>query len=278
MNSSAYSLCGAGSFRQAWARRHAQPRGFTLIELLVVIAIIAVLAALLLPALASVRQRGYSAVCVSNLRQMGLAIHAYATDNEGRIPYGPKAPPFTSPADFYPSTGAPTSLLSLQSGAPVGLGLLLQSHLAAQPKVLFCPGTDQAIDSSVELANVGVHQAQCSYYYRHAGNTQLFDSPTNSGMPDHIRLDHLGDNRNGLPIRALAIDTMFLCPPDLAPFNVKPRTHHRLRVANILFSDGHAASRPNTSSRFVVDLNDYSEIRDAFDKILQVLEQADTQP
>src|ERR1051325_3653291 len=100
-------------------------RAFTLIELLVVIAILAILMALLLPALVSARAQGRKAVCISNLHQLGIALQAYALDNDGRIPYGPKAPPFVSPSDFYPSTGAPTSLLSLQGGAPVGLGLLL---------------------------------------------------------------------------------------------------------------------------------------------------------
>ena len=257
---------------------HSTGFGFTLIELLVVIAIIALLVAMLLPGLSSARDKGRRAVCLSNLRQIGLAIHSYAQDNDGRIPFGPKAPPFTNPSNFYPSTGTPTSLLSLQSGAPVGMGLLLAQHLAAQPKVLFCPGNDQPLDAAVELARVSTAQAQGSYYYRHGGATNLFDDPAGTGLPEHIRLDSLGDNRNGVPVRALAIDSLFLCPPDLEPFNVKPRTHHRQEVADILFSDGHTAARLNRDRRFTVDVTDYSEIRNSFSKILQVLERADAEP
>ena len=261
----------------ATTTRRSETTGFTLVELLVVITILAVLAALLLPSLSSAKQAGRKAACLANLRQLGIAIHTYADENDGKIPYGPKAPPFTSPASFYPSTGTPTSLISLQGGSPVGLGLLLENHLALQPKVLFCPGVDQPLDADAELAKVGRFQAQCSYYYRHGSNIQLFDSPANTDPPPRLHLDRLGDNRNGQPVRALAIDTQFLCPPDLDMFNIKPRTHHQQRIANILFSDSHAVSRPNRDGRFTVDVRDYSQLRDGFNKILSVLEQADTE-
>jgi prepilin-type N-terminal cleavage/methylation domain-containing protein/prepilin-type processing-associated H-X9-DG protein len=253
-------------------------RGFTLVELLVVVAVVAILAALLLPALASAKERSKRTSCASNLRQIGLAIRAYADDYSGDIPYGPKAPPFTSAFDFYPSTGAPTSLISLSGGAPVALGLLLQSYLASQPKVLFCPGSDQYINTEAQLAQAGLGQAQCSYYYRHAGNTALFDNAASPFVPAHVKLDNLGANNNGLPIRALALDTEFLCSPALAIYNVLPSTHHQQLYANILFADGHAAARPNTGGCFDVDLGDNTDPASAFSLILSVLQQADTEP
>ena len=59
--------------------------GFTLIELLVVISIIALLIALLLPALAGAREAARGAACLSNLSQIGRAIHVYATENKQQL-------------------------------------------------------------------------------------------------------------------------------------------------------------------------------------------------
>ena len=112
------------------------PTGFTLIELLVVIAIIAILAAMLLPALSSAKERARRANCMSNLRQNGVGIFMFASDNNDFLPMVK----FRDQNSWYPyemyRLAGPSGPITL---GPEDLGFLWDGKYITAGKVFYCP-------------------------------------------------------------------------------------------------------------------------------------------
>lgn len=111
--------------------------GFTLIELLVVIAIIAILGALLLPALSRAKERALRISCNSNLRQIGIAVFSYAPDNSDYLP--PNRVNATSGSVWYPyEIGRKGSGHTFIEG-PHNLGSLWATKTVPDGHVFYCP-------------------------------------------------------------------------------------------------------------------------------------------
>ena len=116
-------------------------RAFTLIELLVVIAIIAILAAMLLPALARAKESGKRISCLNNLRQLSLAAQMYVSENQGSYP--PRSNTDRWPDKFYDSYGKNLQLLRCptETVVPVTAGNSPSNNVAdAAPRSYFING------------------------------------------------------------------------------------------------------------------------------------------
>jgi prepilin-type N-terminal cleavage/methylation domain-containing protein/prepilin-type processing-associated H-X9-DG protein len=130
------------TFRSNRFRSH-QLIAFTLIELLVVIAIIAILAAMLLPALSRAKQKAHRAACLSNLKQINVAFALYLDEHEGKFP-DRRDLKSSLPGNYRPWTSWPPS--DPRAG---WAALVLKSEMAGNFAVWACPAALQSIPGNV---------------------------------------------------------------------------------------------------------------------------------
>jgi prepilin-type N-terminal cleavage/methylation domain-containing protein len=133
---------------------------FTLIELLVVIAIISILAAMILPAISRGKEISRGAACISNLRQVGLAIQLYIQDNNNRLP---------SINDQWPGVAAVNP----------GPDVVLSNHLGSV-KILLCPSDKWLATNAPPLPHAG------PTYFEQTGSSYSWNVLLNGQNSDHL--------------------------------------------------------------------------------------------
>lgn len=171
-------------------RRESPPAlavGFTLIELLVVIAIIAILAAILLPALSAARERAQSLICVNNTHQLTLAWDLYADDHNGQLAYNLGMTPGGARTNINWVNNVMTSDTSPDNTNLVTItGASLGPYIERETGIYRCP-SDHALSSMQHAAG---WRARIRSYSMNAMMGNAGDFTTNgfnSNNPDYIQ-------------------------------------------------------------------------------------------
>lgn len=221
--------------------------GFTLVEMLVVLGIVALMAALLFPAFAHVREKGHQTSCASNMRQLGLALSAYAIDYDEQYPtstltdtsttniaWAGQIYPHLTTADVFrcptdATTASPLSVVSYGLNANLAAASSLAALSApARTVLLFEVSGDRALISDyAEGQTTGAGQAQVS-----ASGNGLNGGLANLTGKGAGRVESAqyacGALDNSQAVTAL--------PPDLDQYQ-HPGRHSA--SANFLLADGH---------------------------------------
>ena len=132
-------------------------RGFTLIELLVVITIIAVLASIVFPVFSRAKEAAKKTVCLSNMRQIGLALTMYMTDHDDRLP-DRRDLKSSLPGGYRPWTTWPPS------DPRAGWAQVVLFPYTRNNQIWMCPTTKAVFDNEVQVEQAGVDGYETDYW------------------------------------------------------------------------------------------------------------------